>query len=68
MSRVGNINDIDDLVQEVFTRLLRVRDVELVRDPLAYLFGIAMRRPRVPRDCRFIPSKNTWWKPELCFG
>jgi len=41
MSRVGNINDIDDLVQEVFTRLLRVRDTELVRDPLAYLFGIA---------------------------
>lgn len=40
-SRVGNINDIDDLVQEVFTRLLRVRDTELVRDPLAYLFGIA---------------------------
>jgi RNA polymerase sigma-70 factor (ECF subfamily) len=41
MSRVGNINDIDDLVQEVFTRLLRVRDTELVRDPLAYLLGIA---------------------------
>jgi RNA polymerase sigma-70 factor (ECF subfamily) len=41
MSRVGNVNDIDDLVQEVFTRLLRVRDTELVRDPLAYLFGIA---------------------------
>lgn len=40
-SRVGNVNDIDDLVQEVFTRLLRVRDTELVRDPLAYLFGIA---------------------------
>jgi RNA polymerase sigma-70 factor (ECF subfamily) len=40
-SRVGHINDIDDLVQEVFTRLLRVRDTELVRDPLAYLFGIA---------------------------
>ncbi len=38
---LANINDIDDLVQEVFTRLLRVRDTELVRDPLAYLFGIA---------------------------
>jgi RNA polymerase sigma factor (sigma-70 family) len=41
ISRVGNINDIDDLVQEVFTRLLRVRDTEMVRDPLAYLIGIA---------------------------
>jgi RNA polymerase sigma-70 factor (ECF subfamily) len=41
MSRVGNVHDIDDLVQEVFTRLLRVRDTEMVRDPLAYLFGIA---------------------------
>ena len=41
MVRVGNAHDADDLAQEVFTRLLRVRDIELVRKPLAYLLGIA---------------------------
>ena len=39
--RVGHAQDADDLAQEVFARLLRVRDVELVRKPLAYLIGIA---------------------------
>jgi RNA polymerase sigma-70 factor (ECF subfamily) len=41
MRRVRNAHDADDLAQEVFTRLLRVRDAELVRKPLAYLLGIA---------------------------
>jgi RNA polymerase sigma factor (sigma-70 family) len=39
--RVGHAQDADDLAQEVFARLLRVRDAELVRKPLAYLIGIA---------------------------
>jgi RNA polymerase sigma factor (sigma-70 family) len=39
--RVGHPQDADDLAQEVFARLLRVRNVELVRQPLAYLLGIA---------------------------
>lgn len=41
LRRVGNAHDADDLAQEVFTRLLRIRDAELVRKPLAYLLGIA---------------------------
>jgi RNA polymerase sigma-70 factor (ECF subfamily) len=41
LRRVRNAHDADDLAQEVFTRLLRVRDAELVRKPLAYLLGIA---------------------------
>jgi len=39
--RVNHAQDADDLAQEVFARLLRVRDAELVRKPLAYLIGIA---------------------------
>ena len=39
--RLGRVQDTDDLAQEVFARLLRVRDAELVRKPLAYLLGIA---------------------------
>src|SRR5271168_4491731 len=39
--RVGHAQDADDLAQEVFARLLRVRDADLVRNPLAYLLGIA---------------------------
>ena len=41
LRRVGHAQDADDLAQEVFARLLRVRDAELVRKPLAYLIGIA---------------------------
>jgi RNA polymerase sigma-70 factor (ECF subfamily) len=41
LRRVGTGPDADDLAQEVFARLLRVRDAELVRQPLAYLLGIA---------------------------
>jgi RNA polymerase sigma-70 factor (ECF subfamily) len=39
--RVNHVHDADDLAQEVFARLLRVRDADLVRTPLAYLLGIA---------------------------
>jgi RNA polymerase sigma factor (sigma-70 family) len=41
MRRVGHAQDADDLAQEVFARLLRIRDADLVRKPLAYLLGIA---------------------------
>ena len=39
--RVNHAQDADDLAQEVFARLLRVRDADLVRTPLSYLLGIA---------------------------
>jgi RNA polymerase sigma-70 factor (ECF subfamily) len=39
--RVTRVEDADDLAQEVFARLLRVRNVELIRNPLSYLLGIA---------------------------
>jgi RNA polymerase sigma factor (sigma-70 family) len=39
--RIGHAQDADDLAQEVFARLLRVRDADLVRNPLSYLLGIA---------------------------
>lgn len=41
LRRVGQAPDADDLAQEVFARLLRVQNVDLVRKPLAYLLGIA---------------------------
>jgi RNA polymerase sigma-70 factor (ECF subfamily) len=33
--------DVPDLVQEVFLRLLRVPDIETIRNPQAYLYTIA---------------------------
>jgi RNA polymerase sigma factor (sigma-70 family) len=39
--RVGHAEDADDLAQEVFARLLRVRNADLIRNPLSYLLGIA---------------------------
>ena len=39
--RVRRQEDIEELVQEVYARMLAVRDIENVRDPEAYLFTVA---------------------------
>lgn len=39
--RVYDAQDLGDLVQEVYLRLLRVQNIETVRNPLAYIYGIA---------------------------
>jgi RNA polymerase sigma factor (sigma-70 family) len=42
LSRVRNPDDVPDLVQEVFLRLLRISDHEVIRSPEAYLFTVAL--------------------------
>jgi RNA polymerase sigma factor (sigma-70 family) len=37
----GAAADVPDLVQEIFLRLLRVKDHEAIRNPQAYLFTVA---------------------------
>lgn len=37
----GAAADVPDLVQEIFLRLLRIKDHEAIRNPQAYLFTIA---------------------------
>lgn len=39
--RLRNVNDVPDLAQEVFLRLLRVSHQEAIRNPEAYLFAVA---------------------------
>lgn len=39
--RIQNPQDADDLAQEVYLRLMRVDESKLIREPLAFLFGIA---------------------------
>jgi RNA polymerase sigma-70 factor (ECF subfamily) len=39
--RVRRARDLDDLVQEVYLRLLRVKNVDSIRNPLAYIYGVA---------------------------
>jgi len=41
LRRIRRPADADDLVQEVFMRLLRMDQADRVRKPLAYLYGIA---------------------------
>ncbi len=45
-TRVRNRADIPDLVQEVFLRLLRVPNHEMIRTPEAYIFTIAQHAAR----------------------
>ena len=40
-SKLGNPADAQDLAQEAYLRLLRVKDAHLIEDPVAYLFRIA---------------------------
>jgi RNA polymerase sigma factor (sigma-70 family) len=42
MQRLHNSQNAQDLAQEVYLRLLRVADGELVRNPLAFLYRIAL--------------------------
>jgi RNA polymerase sigma factor (sigma-70 family) len=49
LRRLPRAEDAADLMQEVFLRLLRLKRVELIRNPQAYLYGIASR---VVRDYR----------------
>jgi RNA polymerase sigma factor (sigma-70 family) len=39
--RLRNVHEVPDLAQEVFLRLLRVREQESIRNPEAYLFTVA---------------------------
>lgn len=41
MTRVRNVADVPDIVQEVFLRMLRVPNHEAIRSPEAYLFTVA---------------------------
>jgi RNA polymerase sigma-70 factor (ECF subfamily) len=41
LRRIHRPQEVDDMAQEVFARLMRVENVELVRKPASYLFGIA---------------------------
>ena len=41
MKRLPDTHGAEDLVQEVYTRLLRIKDKRLVRSPQAYAFRIA---------------------------
>jgi RNA polymerase sigma factor (sigma-70 family) len=41
LKRLRNTEDAADLAQEVYLRMLRVEDTELVRSPQDYLYGIA---------------------------
>jgi RNA polymerase sigma factor (sigma-70 family) len=42
MRRLHNDQNAQDLAQEVYLRLLRVEDREVIRDPLAFLYRLAM--------------------------
>lgn len=39
--RLNNPEDVDDLAQEVYMRLLRIDEDKIIREPLAYLYGVA---------------------------
>jgi RNA polymerase sigma factor (sigma-70 family) len=52
LRRVGDRHDADDLSQEVFARLMRVENTEIIRNPLAYLLGIATHVVREFRQLR----------------
>ncbi|MEJ1963586.1 MAG: RNA polymerase sigma factor [Gammaproteobacteria bacterium] len=41
-SRVRNVADVQDIIQEVFLRMLRIPNREAIRSPEAYLFTVAL--------------------------
>jgi RNA polymerase sigma-19 factor, ECF subfamily len=41
LRRLGRPQDLDDVAQEVYLRLIRIDDAEYMRTPLAYLYRVA---------------------------
>lgn len=41
LRRMGRAQELDDLKQEIYMRLLRMNQAECVREPLAYLYTVA---------------------------
>ena len=60
--RLCRDSDVDDVAQEVFLRLLRFENVELVKHPPAYLFKIAanVSAEWVTRSSRRLPHDSAW--------
>lgn len=52
LGRLGSEQEARDAVQEVFLRFSRVRNVDLVNEPLKYLYGIARHVVREIRERR----------------
>src|SRR5262245_42779535 len=50
MRRLRNPEAADDITQEVFLQLCRADKADRIRDPLSYLFGIAVYVLRAHRD------------------
>src|SRR5437016_609444 len=66
-------HDLDDVAQEVFLRLLRYDNVELIEHPQAYLFKMAanvagewalLARHRHPHDARWLADLRAPLQPE----
>jgi len=58
LKRLYRAHDAEDVVQEVFMRLLRVRDQEFIRNPRAYLYGIALH---VVREFKARAERSGTW-------
>jgi len=55
LRRMRSTTDVQDLTQEVFERYLRIADMDTIRNPLAYLYGIATH---VVADARLREEQN----------
>ena len=58
LRRLERSQDAEDVVQEVFMRLLRVEDKDIIRNPRAYLYGIALH---VVREFKARQEKAGTW-------
>ncbi len=58
LRRLPRAQDAEDVIQEVFMRLLRIKDSTLVRDPRAYIYGIALH---VVREFRIRAERTGTW-------
>ena len=58
LRRIGREHEVEDVVQEVFLRLLRIGNSDFVRNPRAYIYGIALH---VVREFRMRAVKAGTW-------
>jgi RNA polymerase sigma-70 factor (ECF subfamily) len=58
LRRLNRKQEVEDVVQEVFMRLLRIKRNEMIRNPQAYIYGMALH---VVREQRMRAERSWTW-------
>lgn len=73
LRRLRDPNDVNDLAQETYVRLLKISDDTMIDNPLAYLYGVAhhvladyREEHEIDAHCDHVESDDDWSDKPSC--